>query len=237
MQVNELTKITDDAKNIFIITSYMMPQEGIIYGKPRSVYTHDQRYEQTLGTINSIRETVPQTYIILVELSDLLPKYKKILFDIVDCFIDLSHDKSAQHYAINDKSIGDLYSVLQGYLFVLTSNIKFDVIYKISGRYYLDNNFKLSNFDKNHITFNRYTFMTEDKKTVYYTTGYGCGYEMKLHLLKGFLDAFFILQQKECHNIEGALFKAMDSKTPNLRFVDKIGVSGLVSTTGELAVT
>src|ERR1022692_2271680 len=99
--------------NIFLITSCIIPPESPIDGETRNVYTKEQRLEQTINTINSIREKVPNSYCIIIELSKLDEEQKNIISDLVDHFIDLSEDRIAQHYMEHNKSVGDLYSTLQ----------------------------------------------------------------------------------------------------------------------------
>ena len=62
-------------KNITLITSIIdTPNLPLSYTNCRSVFTKQQRFEQTQNTIASIREKIPDNKIILIECSPLNDK-------------------------------------------------------------------------------------------------------------------------------------------------------------------
>lgn len=115
-----------------IITSIVETTElPLYYSKVRSLYSHQERFEQTLETIESIRKYMPSTDIILVECSR-PSTYMEKLAEKVDQFINLEYNE-----VINNgthKGNGEVYLLLHA-----ISKLKkaYTNIYKISGRYVL----------------------------------------------------------------------------------------------------
>jgi hypothetical protein len=218
--------------NIFLITSCLIPPNSTIDNGPRNVYTSDERLNQTLVTIESIKKRVPNSHCIIIELSFLNTEQKKIMENISDNFIDLSSNRTAQYYMDHNKSIGDLFSTLQGLLYVFEKNMEYKSIFKISGRYYLNDDFDISNFTVNNIVFNKsiISFPHYELK-FFYTVLYSFGYDMRFVFLKTLLDSIFFLDHKCSQNIEHAMLLVLE-KNNNVKIVEKIGASGNISVNG-----
>jgi hypothetical protein len=126
----------------FLITSVIQTlSTPLIYG-PRSYYTSYSRYKQTLQTIDTIRNYVPNAYIYLVEGSKLDKQLEEVLETKVNRYVNLSELDYVE------KSID---SILKGYgeavqthymLSYIIGN-ECEYVFKISGRYYLNENFYL----------------------------------------------------------------------------------------------
>ena len=130
----------NNIKYLFMITSLINVNPGYC-----SVFTSEERYEQTLNTIQSIRNKVPNAKIVVLEASF---GDKKIIFDdVIMYYVDNS--QICYH-----KSIGEA-TILKNFLnsTVYKSLIRDEnyIVCKISGRYYLDDNFNIQNFDNNKI--------------------------------------------------------------------------------------
>lgn len=80
--------------NLFIVPSVIHPiSKPLSYYPIRSVFTPQQRYEQTLTQIDSIRKKVPDSYIVLIEASNNIPsEWHMELRSKVDLFVDASMD-------------------------------------------------------------------------------------------------------------------------------------------------
>lgn len=137
----------DGAPYCFIITSVIYPKPGkkIQYNGVRSIFSPEDRAKQTQQTIDSIRSRVPGAKIILVE-SGL---QEKLPFDL---------DKSADQYIYvggkklvrwscdsKQKSLGEIMM-----LWYAMRSFKFtaDFYFKISGRYFLNEEFNLSSWQE-----------------------------------------------------------------------------------------
>jgi hypothetical protein len=131
-----------------IITSIISPSDKpLSYCKVRSIYTDKQRFEQTLETINSIRNNMPSTDIILIDCSP-PSKYMEELSKNVDYFFNLEFND----IVVNSPEKGKGEATL---LLYVLSNIpkEYNNIYKITGRYVLQETFNKSMWEvTNNIT-------------------------------------------------------------------------------------
>lgn len=108
------------------------------YHPVRSKFTHEERFKQTLETIKSIREKIPHSYIVLVEVTQLKNEYFLQLQDKVD-FIFLTYT-IPEVYEITEgiyKGLGEITSL---YYYLVSNHFtenrdQFSSLSKISGRY------------------------------------------------------------------------------------------------------
>ena len=132
-------------KDCIIITSVVQTtNKPLSYSEIRSVYSHQQRFEQTLETIDSIRKNIPNAHILLIECSP-PSEWMDILKSKVDQFINLEFNETVNnslHKGLGEKTL----------LLTALSNLKEEYanIYKISGRYVLIDNwhFDISKWTK-----------------------------------------------------------------------------------------
>jgi len=82
--------------NLFIITSVIdTPNIPLSYSPIRSIFTRDERFEQTKDTISSIKEKMKDTKIMIVECSDYQTNKNELdyLKNNTDYFINLYDNK------------------------------------------------------------------------------------------------------------------------------------------------
>jgi hypothetical protein len=214
-------------KNLVIITSVIITSPNkLSYTKTRSIYTHTERFNQTCKTIESIKKHIPNSYIILLECGKLKPEYQQIFNNSCNMVINY----------INNKQVTDIVhkSVYKGYAeskvirtFLSEYDISFfNSLYKISGRYTLNSNFKYKNYDN---TFNCFKYIINNKitsgvhtSTVFYkiTNSYFLLYKRALTSYK----------QKLLKGI--AIEKLISTNIPNIKIVDTLGVEGTISVNG-----
>ncbi len=135
-----------------IITSVIHPTNSPLnYTATRSVFDVDSRLKQTIETILSIKNMLPQFKIILADCSAFdwssanSFKIRKVL-GYEDKFVDLSSTQEVAKWVHSpNKSAGEAFILRE-----VVSKIDFsNDIYKISGRYIIDSSFKLERFDMN----------------------------------------------------------------------------------------
>lgn len=79
--------------NLFVIPSVINPvQTPLSYYHMRSVFTAEQRYLQTLAQIASIRDKVPNGYIVFVEASLIPIEWQDAIGSVVDLFVNAAMD-------------------------------------------------------------------------------------------------------------------------------------------------
>jgi hypothetical protein len=127
----------------FIITSVINTiSKELTYG-PRSYYNSSERFKDTLKTIHSIREYVPDAKIYLIEGSKLNHEMEFIFESLTDYYVNTYTDNKIIK-GVNSKMKGYGETVQLKYIFHNYNLEKYDYIFKISGRYYLNNNFNLN---------------------------------------------------------------------------------------------
>jgi len=121
-------------KDCIIVTSVVQTtNKPLSYSETRSIYSHQQRFEQTLETIDSIRKYMPDAHILLIECSP-PSDWMDALRSKVDQFINLEFNKSVNNSL--EKGLGEKILLLTAF-----SNLteEYSNIYKITGRYVLQN--------------------------------------------------------------------------------------------------
>jgi hypothetical protein len=121
-------------KDCVIVTSVVQTTTNpLSYSETRSIYSHQQRFEQTLETIESIRTYMPNTHILLIECSP-HSEWMNQLKARVDQFINLEFNEVVNNGV--EKGLGE-----KTLLLMALSNLTetYDNIYKITGRYVLQN--------------------------------------------------------------------------------------------------
>jgi hypothetical protein len=126
---------------IVIISSVIyVKDKPFSYSKTRSVFSPEERIEQTKNTIKSLREKIPDVKIFLFEQG---------LIDIIDTDLDFMVDEYKYignnflvRFATDSKfkGLGEVIGLLFTTLYLPKD---FFGIFKISGRYFLNDNFNL----------------------------------------------------------------------------------------------
>jgi len=154
----------EELHNIFVITSSV----GTKFGK----VSIEDRYKQTLKTIDSIREKVKNSIILFIDVSlEESDVYLQSIKSKVDVFVECSErtddiDKHVCDFSTpeaiqqrnSDRSIPELLMLYKAFSIILNkiSLINIDRIFKISGRYYLTDDFDITDYDN---TFGKYVFL------------------------------------------------------------------------------
>lgn len=142
-----MNAISNNPINLVLITSIIKPPNiPLSYTSIRSIYSHDERFEQTKRTIQSIKEKIPNNIIILVECSDLDQHQLDYLHEHCHHFINLIDTSTAQCYSPS-KSLGEATMTMAAIEYIQQNNISYDSFFKISGRYYLSDKFDYSKFN------------------------------------------------------------------------------------------
>jgi hypothetical protein len=125
-----------------------------------SAFTEQQRFEQTLKTIECVKEKVPTSYIILFECSysSISEEHKNILRDKCNLFLDFSDESVLQAIYENiqkrpelityGKSLLETRGLLNTLYYIKEHNIFSDSqrVFKLTGRYLLNEYFDISDY-------------------------------------------------------------------------------------------
>ena len=129
--------------DIFIITSTLKPKVGVI--------DQETRYQQSLETIESIKEKAPDSIIMMLDSSpEPVEDYKVAnLKSKINYYISLtSHSHAIELGNIGHKSAGECYIMIVAFDVIRNLNLKnIRRIFKITGRSVLNSNSDISYYD------------------------------------------------------------------------------------------
>jgi hypothetical protein len=220
-------------KNITIITSIIDTcKKGFSYSDTRSFWTKEERFEQTKKTIYSVKKYIPNNKILVIECSLLTSDERCFFQENTDYFLNL--------YDLNDKiilekinspskSIGEGTMTTFGLDFLLNNNIEFDNLFKLSGRYWLNDNFNYNFYDNN--------FSSVCKIYDNFESVFTCLYKLNKEMTKNWLEYLKNSENEfiNCvgyENIFGSFTKSQ--KMENYLFmVRPLGVNGFISIANE----
>lgn len=151
-------------KNIIIITSIIdIPKQpsdksfkSTSYPQDtRSIYTREERFQQTQCTIENVKRNIPDVKILLVECSQLTDEERKFLETECQWIINLIDNPDLRENIYSQsKSLGEGTMMIAALEFLFKNNIEFDNLFKITGRYWLNENFVYSDFENDELIFN-----------------------------------------------------------------------------------
>lgn len=139
----------NNVDNICIITSVINISSAPTYGHSnRSVYSALERLEQTVMTLKSVRAKIPNVRVILVEATIIPPSYIHKLEPYLDYILLCGYSETTKYYCSEqpNKSLGECY-LLASVLSMFNSSDNIKRIFKLSGRYVLNDDFDDCVFD------------------------------------------------------------------------------------------
>jgi hypothetical protein len=222
-------------KNVILITSKIYVSDKIFsYSKNRSLYTSEGRFEQTIKTILTIKEKIPDYFIVLFDNSNFTEEEGFLLNKSVDCFINITNDSILNYYT-NDceyKYLADLCQQINSYyyFFKLIDNTKIINFFKLSGRYYLNDEFNYNIFNNNCNIFKKNMNITD--RDYYYTSFFKISNNF---LQDYFFKLIYIFENKGKYfdlDLEVIYGKCL---LDHMTVVDKLGVTQLISCSHEIS--
>jgi hypothetical protein len=139
--------------NLVLVTSVINTcDKPLSYINKRSVYSMQERFEQTKLTIQSIKDKIPNCKILLSECSKLSEIMTTYLQENCDYFINYYENLSIrQNVESQSKSLGENTLIANSIHYLKSMNVRYDNLLKISGRYWLSENFNYANFQNNQV--------------------------------------------------------------------------------------
>lgn len=200
--------------NLIIITSVInISKDPLSYTKTRSVYSPSERFDQTIKTISSL-DKIKNADIIFIESSDLDYEMENIIKSKVTFYENIKLEQVNSPYKASGES-SQIYEALKKVDLSIYENF-----YKISGRYWLTEEFDSKHFDNKSNVFYDSKNNNEVVATVFY----------KIH--KSYID----LYKKTLENcmvsknmLEVEFKKHFQNKYEK---IDNLGVVGHVSVDG-----
>lgn len=210
--------------DLVLITSVInTPNKQLSYSKTRSVFSRRERFEQTKKTIQSIKEKIYNCKIILVECTDFNEEENNYFKDNCDYLLNLWNDKNLHDYIFGiSKSLGEGTMTIKAIQYIQLLNLEYNYLYKISGRYWLNDNFSLNSVESN--IFKR----IDNNPNNIFTALYKIDKESVNKLLYFLVNN--IENMKKCIGYEVLI--AHFVKNIDKKLIDIIGLSGFVTVCG-----
>jgi glycosyltransferase involved in cell wall biosynthesis len=236
--IDENIEMRNKTNNIIFITSIInCCNKPLSYYHIRSVFDVKTRFLHTLKTIESIRLKIPNSIIFLFECSDL-----NIIFEEEEHTIETNIKEKVDYYynfyenddirdAVNSslKGLGEANLLIAGLdkmqEIIEKNNIDYEYLFKISGRYYLNHDFKISDFENSNNNFIQWDNSLCSYSTIFYKIYY---YDVSLYK-KALLDMMDDLKKE--NSIECCIYKYFKKR---IQVMQKMNVSGLLATEGYL---
>lgn len=137
-------------ENFVMISSLIKTTNNALsYSVTRSVYTHEERFTQTLRTISSVRKYIPNSRICLIDCSPFTEDENNQLKIACDYFINLYDDEKTHHIMRygNSKSLAEATQTHAVIQFIRNNHIQMKNFIKITGRYELNSEFNYALYD------------------------------------------------------------------------------------------
>jgi len=222
--------------NIVIITSKIYTSNSeFSYTKNRSIYSKDERFNQTIYTINSIKNRIPNPYIILFDNSLFTNNEYNTLNNMVESFINLTNYYNDENDDLDFytnkfpfKAFAEMYQMIQIYKYFFEgrdmkrSGVK--NIFKISGRYLVNDTFNYNDYDGiENSALNIFKRNMDVQHIKYYYTSF---YKISVD----FIDEFFQLLIKAFASKDRILTMNLEEIIPmiinyNFKEIDNLGIT------------
>lgn len=128
-------------RNLVIVTSVIHTLNDNLGTVKRSLFTSEQRLSHTLKTIQSIKKHIPNPYIVIIEGSNITEDEIQSLKNAGCDKIHFASENTKKLVNGKSKSLAEINLILE-FLESFENLDNFDTFSKISGRYYLTDNFK-----------------------------------------------------------------------------------------------
>lgn len=246
MDFGEYT-LAQQIKHAFIVTSAINSKFG--------VYTPEQRLEQTIGTVDSIKARIPNAKIVVMECCGTPPtaEQRARLESVSDVFLDYSTDPDVQDMYDNDNwdvvkngteimVFGRVLNELKARNWFAENKI--DRIHKMSGRYVLNDMFDPDTYDQLEIEDKIIIGPKHKSQFSLATTTVPLQYMARLwswptarldEVISVYEDSFLFFAERLANNgyidIEHVLYKFLNPD--HVHEIQNLGVEGCIAPTGQ----
>jgi hypothetical protein len=233
---SNLIKIEEaNNKNIILITSKIyVSSTKFSYSHFRSLYTSEERFNQTLKTISTIKQNIPDYFIVLFDNSNFTEEEVLLLNENVDCFINITNNKTLNYFTNNCeyKYLADLYQQINSfyYFFKFIDQTKIKHFFKISGRYFLNKEFDFTIYNNNLNIFKKNIHVTD--RDYYFTSFFKISNTFFLEYFKKLITIFENKGDYFDLDLEVIYGKCFFK---NMTLVDKMGITQLIASLPEVS--
>lgn len=230
--MTNLCKNDSEDIDVFLITSVINAgKKPWSYTNARSIYTTQERFEQTIKSIQSIRNLNDNSIIVLSECSNIDETITNTLKKLTDVYINSYDNNIIKNICTNSslKGYGEAMQSIIAIKKIREMNIKFKRIFKLSGRYWLTQSFNKKNFSLTEYSFNKILNNSNCHPTVLYSIPY-CSIQHYEDIL---IKSINIYKHGNPIGYEEILPPLCQPKT----IIDGVGVAGFVAVNGQFYST
>ena len=215
--------------NLTLITSVInTPNKPLSYSNVRSVFTREERYEQTKKTINSIKEKIPDCKLIIVECTDFTEEEKSYFEKECDYVLNLWERKELHPKIFGiGKSLGEGTMTIEALKYIIENKFNYDNLFKICGRYWLNNEFDYNTYNNNNLVFKK----IKGNINNIFTSFYKISYDNTKILLNFLLQTEINMKRLISYEVLFSHYLKYINYS-NVKFIDKIGYEGAVTVCG-----
>ena len=190
-------------------------------------FTQQERFEQTIETVKSAKQKIPNSYTILIEGNNLPIEYTTMYDSLFDDTIYLGNDKVTQTYVNDKRNIGHGESFLlqKGIEYIIASRIKSKKIIKLGARYKLNNQFNIDNFKNDKYTFRQH--FDDSINSNVFTTGLFSIPFVRIEEFRNILSNLQFCLSNKSTMVEKVYFDLI--KNDHIHLVDNLGLEGRLS--------
>jgi hypothetical protein len=194
-------------ENIVIIPSLIYCDSG--------VYSKDERFEQTKYTIKTVKQKIPNAFLVLIDISKFNADEIEYFKNNCDMFINPSDDMELAEKIIGRKSYGEK-TYLQYTINLLNNNENvynfnnfpnLKHIFKVGGRYFLNEHFNYDNFN------NEFDNITITPEHLYSNACYTSCFKISKTHVSYLIDSFNIYDcelKNNWYDFESMMFKHLN---------------------------
>tara|TARA_Y100000389_G_C17457448_1_gene519142 strand:- start:1170 stop:1838 length:669 start_codon:yes stop_codon:yes gene_type:complete len=216
-------------ENLVLITSVInTPNKPLSYSNVRSVFTREERYEQTKKTIQSIKERIPNHKIMIVECTDFTEEEQTYFEEQCDYVLNL-WDRRELHATLfgKSKSLGEGTMTIEALKYIIDHKLFFNNLFKICGRYWINDEFDYNVYNNDNLVFKQINGNVNN----IFTSFYKVPHKNIKTLLEFLIKNDNIM--KRCIGYEVLFGYYLNYiRYNNVKFVDKIGYEGKVTVCG-----
>jgi hypothetical protein len=215
-----MASFTANNSYLFIISSVIYFNDApLSYSGIRSKFSPDEREKQTITTIQSIKNKLPNSKIALIE-AGMKKELTKELLSLVDQYIYVGDKFPVTYFSKGkNKGLGEASALYYGSKQIDLKNT--DYVFKLSGRYFLSDQFNINSFSSTGFSIKKYTDQMSTRLYGFAVEEFGFWQKC---LRKTFSSAF------STKSIEQVLFQKIKSKITSE--IETLGVGGYVAPDG-----
>mgnify|MGYP003963006327 CR=1 FL=1 len=215
--------------NLVLITSIInTPNTHLSYSKTRSVFTREERFQQTKKTIQSIKGKIPNHTIMIVECTDFTEEEKDYFENECDYVLNLWERKELHPNIFGiSKSLGEGTMTIKALKYINKRKFQFNNLFKICGRYWLNDDFDYNTYNNDKLVFKK----IDGNINNIFTSFYKITYDDLYVLLEFLINSEGSMKHLIGYEVLFAYYLKY-IKYNKVSFIDKIGYEGSVTVCG-----